>query len=75
MKYLIRHYLNVDATAEVIVDESEIDINLNDLEEHKKPNSKCNFNVIKGNEKLIRTTYEKYDEKFNNSTKDGTSNK
>ena len=75
MKYIIRHYLNVDATAEVIVDESEIDINLNDLKEHKKPNSKCKFNVIKGNEKLIRTTYEKYDEKFNNSTKDGTSNK
>ena len=75
MKYIIRHYLNVDATAEVIVDESEIDINLNDLKEHKKPNSKCKFNVIKGNEKLIRTTYEKYDEKFNNSTKDGISNK
>ena len=75
MKYIIRHYLNVDATAEVIVDESEIDINLNDLKEHKKPNSKCKFNVIKGNEKLIRTTYEKYDEKFNNSTNDGTSNK
>ena len=48
MKYLIRHYLNVDATAEVIVDESEIDIHLNDLKEHKKPNSKCKFNVIKG---------------------------
>ena len=75
MKYIIRHYLNVDATAEVIVDESEIDINLNNLKEHKKPNSKCKFNVIKGNEKLIRTTYEKYDEKLNNSTKDGTSNK
>jgi len=75
MKYIIRHYLNVDATAEVIVDESEIDIHLNDLKEHKKPNSKCKFNVIKGNEKLIRTTYEKYDEKFNNSTKDGISNK
>ena len=75
MKYIIRHYLNVDATAEVIVDESEIDIHLNDLKEHKKPNSKCKFNVIKGNEKLIRTTYEKYDEKLNNSTKDGTSNK
>mgnify|MGYP003638963375 FL=1 len=75
MKYIIRHYLNVDVTAEVIVDESEIDINLNDLKEHKKPNSKCKFNVIKGNEKLIRTTYEKYDEKLNNSTKDGTSNK
>jgi len=75
MKYIIRHYLNVDATAEVIVDESEIDINLNDLKEHKKPNSKCKFNVIKGNEKLIRTTYEKYDEKLNNSTKDRIINK
>ena len=75
MKYLIRHYLNVDATAEVIVDESEIDINLNNLKEHKTQNSKCKFNVIKGNEKLIRTTYQKYAEKLNNSTKDGTSNK
>ena len=75
MKYLIRHYLNVDATAEVIVDESEINIHLNDLKEHKKPNSKCKFNVIKGNEKLIRTTYEKYDEKLNIISKDGTSDK
>ena len=75
MKYIIRHYLNVDATAEVIVDESEINIKLNDLKEHKKPNSKCKFNVIKGNEKIIRTTYEKYDDKLNNSTKDGTSDK
>ena len=42
MKYIIRHYLNVDATAEVIVDESEIDINLNDLKEHKKPTNNIN---------------------------------
>ena len=75
MKYIIRHHLNVDATAEIIVDESEIDINLNDLKEHKKPNSKCTFNVIKENVKLIRTTYEKYDEKLNIITKDGTSDK
>ena len=75
MKYLIRHYLNVDATAEVIVDESEINIHLNNLKEHKKPNSKCKFNVIKGNEKLIRTTYEKYDEKLNIRGKNPPSNK
>ena len=75
MQYLIKHYLNVDCLAEAVVDESEINAHTNDLKEYKTPNSKFNFTVIKGDEKITRTTLEKYDEKFNISSKDRTSNK
>ena len=75
MKYLIKHWLNVDCLAEAVVDESEINAHTNDLKGYKTPNSKFNFTVIKGNEKITRTTLEKYDEKFNISSQDRISNK
>ena len=75
MQYLIKHYINVDAIAEAVVDESEINAHTNDLKGYKTPNSKFNFTVIKGDEKITRTTLEQYDEKFNISNKDRTSNK
>ena len=75
MQYLIKHYLNLDALAEAVVDENEINAHTNDLKKYKTPNSKFNFTVIKGDEKITRTTVEQYDEKFNISSKDRTSNK
>ncbi len=75
MKYLIKHWLNVDCLAEAIADESEINAHTKDLKEYQTPNSKFKFKVIQGDEKITRTTLEKYDEKFNISNKDRTSNK
>ena len=75
MQYLIKHYLNVDCLAEAVVDENEINAHTNDLKKHKTPNSKFNFTVIKGDEKITRTTVEKYDEKFSISSQDRISNK
>ena len=75
MQYLIKHYLNLDALAEAVVDESEINAHTNDLKGYKTPNSKFTFTVIKGDEKITRTTLEKYDEKFNISSQDRISNK
>ena len=75
MKYLIKHWINVDVIAEKVVDESEINIKNNDLQKHKIPNSTFSFLMIKDSEKVKRTTYEIYDEKLNDSSKESPSNK
>ena len=65
MKYLIKHWFNVDVIAEKVVDESEIDSIKNDLKKHKTPDSTFSFVMVKDSEKIKRTTYEIYDEKLN----------
>ena len=76
MKYLIKHWLNLDCIAEAIADESEIDVHRNDLKEYSTPkNEKFKINIIEGNEKIVRTTFEQYDEKLISSSKEPSSNK
>ena len=75
MKYLIKHWLNVDCLAEAIVDETEINAHTNDLKKYQTPNSQFKFKVIQGDEKIIRTTFEKYDEKSNITSQGRTRNK
>tara|TARA_R100001443_G_scaffold80916_1_gene87849 strand:- start:1085 stop:1312 length:228 start_codon:yes stop_codon:yes gene_type:complete len=72
-KYLIKHWINADFIVEKVVDESEINIVKNDLKQYKTPDSSFSYVMIKGSEKINRTTYEKYDESLNNSTKKPTS--
>ena len=67
-KYLIRHHVTADFFAEKVVDESEIDMIKNDLKHNAIPNGSFSFVMLKGTEKTIRTTYEIYDEKLNDST-------
>ena len=74
-KYLIRHWVNVDVIAEKIVDESEIDITKNNLKKHQTPDGTFSFVMINNSEKINRTTYEIYDEKPDNSSKESSSNK
>ena len=74
-KYKITHRVTADFIAEIIVNEDEIDANINDLKEYKKPNSKFNFTMLKGTESVTQTNYELYDEKPDNSSKERTSNK
>jgi len=74
MKYKITHLVTAEFVAEIIVDESEINIHTNDLGEYKKPNGKFEFTMIKGTEKLERTTYEKHNDKeFNIINQDSIS--
>jgi len=75
MKYLIKHWCNIDVIAEKVVDESEIDSIKNDLNEHKTPDSTFSFVVVKDSEKIKRTTYEIYDEKLNIRGENPSSNK
>ena len=72
-KYKITHKINADFIAEIIVNEDQIDANINDLKEYKKPNSKFEYTMLKGTESVTQTTYEQYDEKPNNSDKERTS--
>jgi len=74
-KYIIRHKITADFIAEAIVNEDEIDTSINDLKEYKKPNSKLDYIMLKGTESVTQTSYELYDEKPDNSSKERTSNK
>ena len=74
-KYKITHKITADFIAEAIVNENEIDSNINDLKDYKKPNSKFEFTMLKGSESITQTTYEEYDQKPNISSKDRISNK
>ena len=75
-KYLIKHWINVDVIAEKVVDESEIkDFKTNDLGKNKIPDGTFSFVMIKDSEKLNRTTYEIYDEKLNDGSKNPASDK
>lgn len=72
-KYKITHKITADFIAEIIVNEDQIDTNINDLKEYKKPNSKFEYTMLKGTESVTQTNYELYDEKSNNSDKKRTS--
>ena len=74
-KYIIRHKITADFIAEAIVNEDQIDTKTNDLKEYKKPNSKFDYIMLKGTETVTQTTYEEYDEKPDNSSKERISNK
>ena len=74
-KYKITHKINADFIAEIIVNEDQINVNINDLKEYKKPNSKFDYTMLKGSESVTQTTYEEYDEKSDNSSKERISNK
>jgi len=73
-KYKITHKVTADFIAEIIVNEDQIDTEINDLKEYKKPNSKFNFTMLKGTESVTQTTYEEYDKNINNSSKEWTCN-
>ena len=74
-KYLVRHYVTADFIAEKVVDESEIDSEKNNLKQNTIPDGSFSFIMVEQSEKLIRTTYEKYDESLNNSSKERNSDK
>ena len=75
VKYLIRHYVTADFFAEKVVDQNEIDQEKNNLKYNAIPDGSFSFIMVERSEKLIRTTYEKYDESINYSSKERISNK
>ncbi len=72
-KYKITHRVTADFIAEIIVNEDQIEASFKDLKEYKKPNSKFEYTMLKGTESVTQTTYEEYDEKADNSSKERNS--
>ena len=74
MKYKVTYWLNADFVAEEIIDEENINFKTNDLGQYNQPTKNAKYKVL-DSIKIIRRSYEKYDEKPNISNKDGTSDK
>ena len=74
MKYLVKHWINVDMIAEEVIDETDINFKTNNLGKYETPSPNAKY-IVNGDFKVKRRTYEEYDKKSNNSSKDGTSNK
>ena len=74
MKYKVTYWLNADFVAEEIIDEENINFKNNDLGKYNEPTKNAKYKVL-DSIKIIRRSYEKYDEKPDISNKDRTSNK
>tara|TARA_Y100000593_G_scaffold2018_1_gene3978 strand:+ start:55 stop:279 length:225 start_codon:yes stop_codon:yes gene_type:complete len=74
MKYLVKHWFNVDVLSEEIVDGEHIDVKTNNLGKYTKPSKDAKY-IILDTIKVKRTSYEQYDTKSNISSKDRTRNK
>jgi len=74
MKYLVKHWINVDMIAEEVIDEKEINFKTNNLGIYETPSQNAKY-IVNGDLKVKRRTYEEYDKKSNNSSKDRISNK
>ena len=72
MKYKVTYWLNADFVAEEIIDEENINFKNNDLGKYNEPTKNAKYKVL-DSIKIIRRSYEKYDEKPNNSDKERTS--
>ena len=72
MKYLIRHWINVDMVAEEIVDGKGIDFKTNNIGKHEEPSDQATY-IVSDHVKIKRRTIEEYDEKSNDSDKERTS--
>lgn len=74
MKYLVKHWINVDMIAEEVIDEKEINFKTNNLGKYETPSNNAKY-IVSDNIKVKRRTYEQYDKKSNISDKDRISNK
>ena len=74
MKYKVTYWLNADFVAEEIIDEENINFKNNDLGKYNEPTKNAKYKVL-DSIKIIRRSYEKYDEKPNIINKDRTSDK
>ena len=74
MKYKVTYWLNADFIAEEIIYEDNINFKNNDLGKYNEPTKNAKYKVL-DSIKIIRRSYEKYDEKPNIINKDRTSDK
>ena len=68
MKYLVRHWINVDMIAEVVIDGDGVDLKTNNIGKHEEPSDKASY-IVSDYIKVKRRTIEDYDEKSDDSDK------
>ena len=68
MKYLVRHWINVDMIAEEVIDGNGVDLKTNNIGKHEEPSDKASY-IVSDYIKVKRRTIEDYDEKSDDSDK------
>ena len=68
MKYLVRHWINVDMIAEEVIDGDGVDLKTNNIGKHEEPSDKASY-IVSDYIKVKRRTIEDYDEKYDDSDK------
>ena len=68
MKYLVRHWINVDMIAEEVIDGDGVDLKTNNIGKHEEPSDKASY-IVSDYLKVKRRTIEDYDEKSDDSDK------
>ena len=74
MQYKVKYWMNVDVLAEEIIDSENINMDTNDLGKYNEPTKDAKY-IILNSIKINRRSYEKYDEKLNDSSKKPSSDK
>ena len=68
MKYLVRHWINVDMIAEEVIDGDGVYLKTNNIGKHEEPSDKASY-IVSDYIKVKRRTIEDYDEKSDDSDK------
>jgi len=69
MKYLVKHWINVDMIAEEVIDGKDVDLKTNNIGKHEEPSENAHY-VVSDNIKVKRRTIEEYDKKSDDSNKE-----
>jgi len=73
-QYLVKYWMNVDVLAEELVDSENINMETNDLGKYNEPTKDAKYKIL-DSIKINRRSYEQYDKKLNDSSKEPPSNK
>tara|TARA_R100000541_G_scaffold46709_1_gene53856 strand:- start:106 stop:330 length:225 start_codon:yes stop_codon:yes gene_type:complete len=74
MKYKVKYWISVDFLAEEIIDADDFDAQSLNQGKYSDPSKNASY-MVNDSIKINRRTFEEYDEKPNDSTKERTSNK
>ena len=73
-QYLVKYWMNVDVLAEEVIDSENINMDTNDLGKFNEPTKDAKYKIL-DSIKINRRSYEQYDKKLNDSSKEPFSNK
>jgi hypothetical protein len=74
MKYKVKYWISVDFLAEEIIDADDFNSQSFNQGKYSEPSKNASY-MVNDAIKINRRTFEEHDEKFNDSTKERTSNK